>query len=203
MKRAVYVSSASQMHPYPHLRQTRYNKSFLETGIQVQIKSCTWAFQRESDFQRYSTELRVPWGNSWVVTAPKYFIYVYPYTFQKSLSPQVAGFCSAAGHGFALGNFSIMQKAGEESWRSRERAFFLPCLAGVSKLKASLKKYFARATCNGLVKQAYITASLHHATPSPRQMEKSFSLSCLMLLFSAVVRNWLIATFGQSWEAKP
>lgn len=57
MRRAASVSSASQMHPHPHLRQTRYNKSFLETGIQVQIKSCTWAFQRESDFQRYSTEL--------------------------------------------------------------------------------------------------------------------------------------------------
>lgn len=98
-------------------------------------------------------------------------------TFQKSLSPQVAGFCSAAGHSFALGNFSIMQKAGEESWRCRERTFFLPCLAGVSEPKACLKKYFVQATCNGLVKQAFIIASLHHATPSPRQMEKSFSLS--------------------------
>lgn len=122
-------------------------------------------------------------------------------TFQRSLSLQVAGFYSASGHGFALGNCSIMQKAVKKSWRCREWAFLLPCLAGVSGPKACLKKYFAQATCNGLVKQAFIIDSLHHATHSPSRWKNHFP-SLLMLLSYAVVRNWLIATFGQSRESE-
>lgn len=129
-------------------------------------------------------------------------------TFQKSLSPQVAGFFSASGHGFALGNCSIMQKAVKERWRCREWTFLLPCLAGVSEPKARLKKYFAQSMCNGLVKQAFIIDSLHHATRSPSRWRNHFP-SCLMLLFYAVVRNWLIATLdshgnqsSNTWKAK-
>lgn len=48
-------------------------------------------------------------------------------TFHTSLSPQTVGCSLAAGHGFSLWNFSIMQETGKESWGCRERALFFLC----------------------------------------------------------------------------
>lgn len=134
-----------------------------------------WAFQRERDYQR-------------------------PHLPEKSVTPGCwlllcfrTWFCT-----WKLQHYA---KSCEESWRCREWAFLFPYLAGESKPKACLKKYFAQATCNGPAKQAFIIDSLHHATRSPSRWRNHFP-SRLMLLFYAVVRNWLIATFGQSRESE-
>lgn len=196
------------MHPYPHLRQTRYNKSFLSL---VQTKSCRWASQREGPAQNkwcpWATlgqqQHRNAMGNrcdekqahGCVNGHPQKLSSLRDHPCQVSRC-YAKGPCHRAEHpvrsqsqelrtppfrkvchprilAFALLQDTVLhfkiptlcQMLGRRVGNGRrEQTFLLPCLAGVSEHKAWLKKYFVQATCNGLLKQAFIIASLHHTT---------------------------------------
>lgn len=176
--------------------------------FRCKLRAAGWAFQRESIFKRYSTELGMLWGKCWAITVPKHngqwngWTKTQPTQTTPSRSadatPRVLPIQESAQHSERAGNSAphLSQKPVTpncclspccrtcfctlkcqyyaKSWEGKPGVQGMSLSSSHVLAGACLKNTSVQTMCNGLVKQAFIIASLHHATTSPRQMEKSF-----------------------------